>query len=78
MYVFIFGILIGVMIGVVIATVYFTINAKEYRKFITEMSIISFAERLKAKVNRPEYPWEDSPVCESDIDEVLKEMVGER
>lgn len=35
-----------------------------------------FAAKLKAKVNRPEFPWEDFFVCESDIDEVLKEMVG--
>ena len=37
-----------------------------------------FATRLKAKVNNPECPWEDFPVRESDIDEVLKEMESEQ
>lgn len=36
-----------------------------------------FAERLKKKVQKPEFPWEDFFICESDIDEVLKEMESE-
>lgn len=36
-----------------------------------------FVERLKKKVQKPEFPWEDFFICESDIDEVLKEMEGE-
>ena len=39
--------------------------------------IKEFAERLKAKINNPQCPWEDFPLRESDIDEVLKEMVGD-
>ena len=33
-----------------------------------------FAEMLKLRLQKPEHPWEDFTVCESDIDEVLKEM----
>lgn len=36
-----------------------------------------FAMRLKEKVQKPEFPWEDFFICESDIDEVLKEMESE-
>ena len=39
-------------------------------------AIKEFAERLKRK-GTPEYPWEDFSIRESDIDDVLKEMVGE-
>jgi hypothetical protein len=35
-----------------------------------------FATKLKKKVQKPEFPWEDFTVCESDIDEVLREMGG--
>lgn len=51
---------------------------KEKLERIYTEAVKEFAAKLKAKINRPEHPWEDSPVCESDIDEVLKEMVGER
>ena len=51
-------------------------DIKRYRKGYTD-GAKDFAAKLKAKANRPEHPWEDSPVCESDIDEVLKEMVGD-
>lgn len=36
-----------------------------------------FAMRLKEKVQKPEFPWEDFFICESDIDELLKEMESE-
>ena len=74
MYVFIFGISIGVIIGVVIAVIIFTLNAEEYRRFITETSIDTFVDKLRAKVNRQAFPWEENIIFESDIDEVLKEM----
>ena len=37
----------------------------------------SFAEKLRQRVGNPDAPWEDHPFCESDIDEVLKEMEGQ-
>ena len=37
-------------------------------------AVKDFVERLKAKVNNSDCQWEDSPIRESDIDEVLKEM----
>lgn len=40
-------------------------------------AINEFAERLKEKRIKPEYPWDDFFVTEGIIDEVLKEMVGE-
>lgn len=40
-------------------------------------AVKEFAERLKKKVQKPEFPWEDFFICESDIDEVLKEMESE-
>lgn len=36
-----------------------------------------FAQKLKTKRQKPEYPWEDFFICESDIDELLKEMESE-
>ena len=50
------------------------INKHKSRTDVAE----EFASRLKAKVSNPECPWEDFPVRESDIDEVLKEMKGEQ
>ena len=44
---------------------------------VRESVVKEFAERLKAKINNPQCPWEDFPIRESDIDEVMKEMVGD-
>ena len=48
--------------------------ASEYDSKIKAEAIKEFAERLKAKVQKPEYPREDFFVCESDIEELLEEM----
>lgn len=49
---------------------------KELHKRAKAEAFKEFAEKLKIKCT-PENPWEDFFVCESDIDELLEEMVGE-
>lgn len=40
-------------------------------------AIKEFAERLKGQKTKPEFPWDDFFVTETDIDNLVKEMVGE-
>lgn len=40
-------------------------------------AIKEFAERLKTHIIRPEFPWDDFYVNESDIDNLVKELTEE-
>lgn len=59
---------------------YKVVGGRRYHKSeetIRNETANEFAQRLKEKAQKPEYPWEDWVVSEDDIDEVLEEMVGE-
>ena len=70
------GLVIGAIIGFGVAA--FLVAGKDEvdTKQIYKDGMKDFALNLKSRVQKPEYPWEDFFICESDIDEVLKEMVG--
>lgn len=73
----VFCIVIGFYGGFTLASV---LNANADKAMIKKTYLEGmeyFAKRLKEKVQKPEFPWEDFFVCESDIDELLEEMVGE-
>ena len=57
------------------------IGGRPYHKSeetIRNETATEFAKRLKEKAQKPEYPWEEWLVSEDDIDEVLKEMRGDK
>lgn len=51
-------------------------DRKQYQKGYAD-GMKDFAERLRNRVQRQGFPWEDNIIFESDIDEVLKEMESE-
>ncbi len=71
------GLLLGGVIGAGVTAKFFTDEVKHTAEVVKDVTATEFAGRLKSKVQKPEYPWEDWFVCEEDIDEVLEEMVGE-
>ena len=77
MFMLILGIIIGVIIGIAITGLTIAKETKDYTKLIEVTAILNFVDKLKAKCINPECPWEDFTVCESDINEVFEEMVGE-
>ena len=70
------GMLIGAIIGFGIAVLIVANEREDYTRLIRDISLINFAERLKAKAEKCE-PWEEPCFFASDIDAVLKEMVGD-
>ena len=77
---FLLGIIIGAIIGFGFAALLVANQEEDYTTYTKSIrSIVSneFALRLKEKVLKPESPWEEVFICESDIDEVLNEMVGD-
>ena len=76
------GIFIGAVIGLSVALLVADREIKavesrkeRYARIISEIRLIAFAHRLKDKAEKCE-AWEEPCFFVSDIDEVLKEMVG--
>ena len=74
---FFIGLMLGVIITFGIVAVFVAGEDTTDARQIYKDGARDFANRLKGKVQKPEFPWEDFFVCESDIDEVLKEMESE-
>lgn len=61
-----------------------TRNAIEIERLLCEevaeagvLAIKEFAKRLKERVIPPDEPWDEPMVCEFQIDNLVKEMMGE-
>ena len=74
---FFIGLIFGVIITFGIVAVFVAGEDTTDARQIYKDGMKDFATRLKLRVQKPEYPWEDFFICESDIDELLKEMEGE-
>ena len=70
------GMFIGAIIGFGLAMMIVANGDEENTRCIRGIALITFAERLKAKAEKCEL-WEEPCFFASDIDEVLKEMVGD-
>lgn len=68
---------VGFLCGFLFATLFIAGEDDVDARQIYKDGMKDFAKRLKSRVQKPEFPWEDFFIFESDIDEVLKEMVGE-
>ena len=71
------GLLLGCVLGAGVMAKVFKSELEHIAEITKDITATEFAARLKEKVQKPEYPWEDWFVCEEDIDEVLEEMVVE-
>ena len=71
------GIIIGVICGIILISLFIAGEDDVDARQIYKDGMRDFAKRLKSRVQKPEYPWEDFFISESDIDEVLKEMESE-
>lgn len=74
---FFIGLSVGVIITFGIVALFIAGEDDVDARQIYKDGMRDFAKRLKSRVQKPEYPWEDFFICESDIDEVLSEMVGD-
>ena len=74
---FFVGALVGSIITFGIVAVFIAGEDDADARQIYKDGARDFATRLKSKKQKPEFPWEDFFICESDIDEVLKEMESE-
>lgn len=74
---FFVGLLLGAIIAFGIISVFIAGEDNVDARQIYKDGMRDFARRLKTKVQKPEYPWEDFFICGSDIDELLKEMESE-
>lgn len=74
---FFIGLMLGVIITFGIVAVFVAGEDTTDARQIYKDGMRDFANRLKLRVQKSEYPWEDCFIFESDIDEVLKEMEGE-
>ena len=74
---FFIGLSVGVIITFGIVALFIAGEDDVDARQIYKDGMKDFAKRLKSRVQKPEFPWEDPFICESDIDEVLKEMEGE-
>lgn len=74
---FFIGLMLGVIITFGIVAVFVAGEDTTDARQIYKDGMRDFAQKLKTKKQKPEYPWEDFFVDESDIDELLKEMESE-
>ena len=71
------GTLVGSIITLGIVAVFIAGEDTADARQIYKDGARDFAQKLKEKKQKPEYPWEDFFVDDSDIDELLKEMESE-
>ena len=71
------GILVGVIIAFGIVAVFVAAEDVADARQIYKDGARGFAKRLKLRIWKSDYPWEDCVIFASDVDEVLKEMESE-